>query len=165
VQESWQRITQAGQYDFSTTVEQITYPAPKLTNVGDSSTRDVYHLSGRADLSQRKLLVSLWQNAGSLVNSQDGLEIRIEDSKAWGRPIGGEWQELDSFSANAFAPGNDAASFLGSARNVRLKEYVALSLPLVEGKTTLLKSAHYTFDLDSNRLATPATRWLLSTAG
>ncbi len=153
VRESWQRIIQAGQYDFSTTVEQITYPAPKLSNVGASSTRDVYHISGRADLAQRKLLVSLWQNSGSLMNTQDGLEIRIEDGQTWGRTAGGEWRELDSFSASAFAPGNDAASFLTSARNVQLKEYVALNLSPVEGKTVQFKSAHYTFDVDSNRLA------------
>ena len=137
VRDAWQRITQAGQYDFSTTVEQITYPAPKLSNVGDSSTRDVYHISGRADLSQRKLLVSLWQNAGSLMNTQDGLEIRIEDGQAWGRAISGEWQKIDSFSASSFAPGNDAASFLASARNVRLKEYVALNLTAGRGENSL----------------------------
>ena len=153
VRDAWQRITQAGQYDFSTTVEQITYPAPKLSNVGSSSTRDVYHISGRADLEQRKLTVSLWQNAGSLMNTQDGLEIRIEDGQAWGRAISGEWQKINSFSASSFAPGNDAASFLASARNVHLKEYVALNMSPVEGKTLQLKSAHYTFDLDANRMA------------
>jgi len=133
VQDSWQRIAQVGQYDFSTTVEQIIYPAPKLTNVGDSSTREVYHVSGRADLQNRKLLASLWQNAGSLVNTQDGLEIRIEDGQAWGRLISGDWQKLDSFSTSAFAPGNDAASFLTAARNVAF-EGIRRSEPVPSGR-------------------------------
>ncbi len=154
VRTAWQRLSNAGQYDFSTTIEQITYPAPKLTNVGESSTRDLYHISGRADVQNHKLLVSLWQNSGSVMNSQDGLEIKIEEGKAWGRTIGAEWQPIDSFSVSSFAPGNDAASFLASARNVRLKEYIALDMSPVEGKTTQFKSAHYTFDMDSNRYAT-----------
>ena len=47
-----------------------------------------------------------------------GSEARIEGDRAYLRPAGGEWQEVEDFSTG-FAPGNDPLAFLGGIKNVR----------------------------------------------
>ena len=153
VLDSWKLMQQVGRFEFSTTVEQIIYPAPKLTNVGRSSTKEIYHVTGEADMPNQKMLISLWQNRGSLMNLGDSVDIRLENGEAWGRLTGAEWQRLDNFSADTFAPGNDASAFLRSAKNVRYQEAVDLDLTRMDLTSLKVSATRYSFDLDPDRFA------------
>jgi len=42
---------------------------------------------------------------------EGGAEARIEGDRAYLRPAGGEWKEVEDFSAS-FAPGSDPIAFL-----------------------------------------------------
>ena len=60
----------------------------------------------------------MWTGGGNTLTRKDGVEVRLEGDRTYGRIIGGEWQEMDNFS-NAFAPGNDLMAYLAGAKNVR----------------------------------------------
>ncbi len=150
VRQSWERMQQAGRYEFSSTVEQVTFPAPALVNVGRSSTREVYYTSGVSDLHKRLMQIGIWQNDGSLLNAQDAVEVRLEADHAYGRVNNSEWQELEDFSSASFAPGQDASAFLVAAKNTRRMN--TETLVLADG--TERQVTRYAFNLDSRRFAT-----------
>ncbi len=118
VNAAWRRAQESGVYHFSTTVVETTHPAPTVANVGRSSRKEQIYLEGETNLPERALQMMLWQNGGNLAQSKDGVEVRIAGDQAYGREIGGNWQEIDDFSG-AFAPGNDLMAYLVGARNVR----------------------------------------------
>ncbi len=105
LQAAWRRAQEAGAYHFATEIVQTTYPAPTLSNVGRSSRQETIYLEGQTDLFSHELFMTLWQG-GNLLNQRDGVEVRVEDEQAYGRTIGGTWQEMDNFS-DAFAPADD----------------------------------------------------------
>ncbi|MEJ5309992.1 MAG: LamG-like jellyroll fold domain-containing protein [Anaerolineae bacterium] len=142
VQAAWQRARQAGVYHFATEIVQTTHPAPKLANIGRSSRQDTLHIEGQANLPERTLLMTLWQDGGSVLNARDGVEVRIEGDRAYGRQLGGVWEEIPDFSG-AFAPGNDLLAYLAGAKNVRLE-----ATDEAQGVT------HYRFDVDGPAFAT-----------
>ncbi len=149
VRQSWSLMQQTGRYDFSSTVEQTTYPAPALVNVGRSSTKEVYYASGTSDLSSRTMQIGLWQNAGSVLNNQDKVEVRVEGDRAFGRMVNADWQELKNFSTSSFAPGQDASAFLVAAQNTHLVGAETISLP--DGVERQV--SRYAFNLDSGRFS------------
>ncbi len=121
---AWRRAQESGVYHFATTVVETTHPAPTLANVGSGSRQQRFYLEGETDLPKSTLQMMLWQGGGNLVQSRDGVEVRIEGDRAYGRQIGGAWQEIDtdagaSAFSGAFAPGNDLMAYLVGARNVR----------------------------------------------
>ncbi len=119
VREAWQRAEKVGAYRFSTDIEQTTYPAPMVANVGRSSHTETYHLDGAVNRRAESLSLTIWQNSGNLLTGQDGFEIRVRDGKAYGRPIGGgTWQQIDDFNGT-FAPANDPLAYLAGAKNLR----------------------------------------------
>ena len=147
---AWEQLQKANRYDFSTAIEQITYPAPRLSNVGRSSTRERFFLTGKVDLAAETISLSLdQQGINSPVNG--GAEIRIENGVAWGRAGLEDWRRLDDFSTDLFAPGQDAASFLLAAQNIQYVETVALP-PLLDD-SALLQVDHYAFDLNGRKYA------------
>ncbi len=154
VQESWDLMGEVGQYDFSTTVEQTTYPAAALANVGQSSTKEFYQLSGKADLHTDTLNISLFQNQGSLLNQGDGVEILIEGDQAFGRVFGtSEWESLDDYNAASFNIGSNGSPFLASARNVVLSGQKTVNIAQGEGVTTSTNVTIYQFDVDPDKYA------------
>jgi subtilase family serine protease/subtilisin-like proprotein convertase family protein len=118
VQRAWELAQEIGAYHFATAVDQTTFPAPAIANVGQSSHTETYHLEGDVNLPEQVLNLMLWQDGGNLVTQQDGVEIRIEKGRAQGRVIEGNWQEIDNFSG-AFAPGSDPMAYLAGARNIQ----------------------------------------------
>jgi hypothetical protein len=127
VQAAWQRAQQAGAYDYTTEIVQTTYPAPALVNVGRSSREDRLYLEGEVNLPERTMFLTLWQG-GSVLNPRDGVEVRVEGDRAYGRQVGAPWQEISDFS-DAFAPGNDLMAYLAGAKNVRELGTETRSLP------------------------------------
>ncbi len=153
VLEAWQQLRQAGSYEFHSRVEQTILPGPRLSNVGRAAERQTYYISGSTDLPAERMLISMYQNSGSLLNSGDGVDIRLEDGKAFGRAAGEDWRELEDFSAELFAPGNDAASFLSAAVNVQRIKPGQANLGAVEALVDADNISHYRFTLDPEKYA------------
>ncbi|MGD8968774.1 MAG: hypothetical protein PVI07_14810, partial [Anaerolineae bacterium] len=159
VQRAWQRAAEAGSYDFATEIVQTVYPAPALVNVGRSSRKDTLHIEGQTNLSERTLLMSVWTEGGTLLDPRDGVEIRIEDDRAYGRQIGEPWQEISDFSG-AFAPDNDLMAYLAGAKNVRELGTETRSLPSLDVASgsqstdpSVYQFTRYSFDLDGPTFA------------
>lgn len=154
LKDAWSRLSQLGNYSFSTTIEQITYPAPKTSNVGQSSTRDVYLVDGQTDLRAETLQIKLYKNTSNITNPEDGVEIKVADGVASGRNIGSsQWENVDSSFINTFAPGNDLSSFLVAARNVSAPDYQSFDLAASAAQVKSFRVAHYQFDIDSDAFA------------
>jgi len=148
VQEAWARAAQAGAYQFRTEIVQTTYPAPALANVGRSSRVENVYLEGQTDTAQRQFLMTLWNEGGNALNGQDGVEIRLEGDKTYGRTSGGEWQEMPDF-AGAFAPGNDLMAYLAGVKDV-VEMGASVSLP---DSPYAVYATQYAFTLDGPSLA------------
>jgi len=118
VQEAWRRAQEAGVYEFATDIVQTTYPAPALANVGRGSRQNTIYLEGRTDLPARTLELTLWPAGSPDLNPNAGIEMRIEDNRAYGRVVGGEWEEVEDFSGG-FAPAGDPLAYLAGGRGYR----------------------------------------------
>jgi hypothetical protein len=94
VQRAWQHAQEAGVYHFASEIVQTTYPAPAVANFGRTSRQETLYLEGDVDLPAHTMGMSLWKD-GNVLNPRDGLEVRIEGDRAWGRQIGAAWQEMD----------------------------------------------------------------------
>jgi hypothetical protein len=159
---AWRQAQESGVYHFATTVIETTHPAPTLANVGSGSRKQQIYLEGETDLPERTLQMMLWQNGGSIVQSKDGVEVRIEGDQAYGRQIGGDWQEIDtdagmSAFSSAFAPGNDLMAYLAGAKNVQ--EVGSREYEVGEAKESLYSLlptsySHYVFDFNGPEVAT-----------
>ena len=142
VQRAWQHAQELGVYHFASEIVQTTYPAPAVANFGRTSRQETLYLEGDVDLPAHAIGMSLWKD-GNVLNPRDGLEVRIEGDRAWGRQIGGAWQEMDDFS-NAFAPGGDLMAYLAGAKNVKREN-------MDSGST--FDVSRFTFDLDGPAFA------------
>lgn len=148
VQRAWRLAVQAGAYTFRTEVVQTTYPAPTLSNVGRSSRSESVYIEGQTDAAQRQFLMTLWNEGGNALNGQDGVEIRLDGDKTYGRTSGGEWQEMPDL-AGAFAPGNDLMAYLAGIKDV-VEVGSSVSLP---DSPYAVYATQYAFTLDGPGLA------------
>jgi len=137
-QNAWKNAQASGAYHFSTGIEQITFPAPTLANVGRSSRTDQLFIQGETDLPHHKLSLTLWNSGGSALNPQDGIEIRIDGENAQGRQVGGAWQKIDNFS-DSFAPDGDLTAYLAGAKHIKR---------VSDEHSNPQSFSHYTFVLD-----------------
>jgi len=142
IQTAWKLAQEIGVYHFSSDVRQTTYPAPAIVNVGRSSTTQTYYLEGDVDNPAQSFNLILWQSGGNIATQKDGVEIRIDGQQAYGRQIGGTWQELDGFSG-LFAPGSDPMTYLAGATHIQS----------AGASDSPLSTTHYTFDLDGPAFA------------
>ncbi|HHJ07220.1 MAG TPA: hypothetical protein ENK24_06945, partial [Anaerolineae bacterium] len=143
VRQAWQNARQAGRYHFATSIEQTTFPAPTLANVGRSTRADQLFLEGDTNLPDRALELTLWRGGGNLLNPKDGVEIRIDGDRAQGRAIGGEWRDIDNFS-DSFAPAGDLTAYLAGAKDIRQVE---------DAHAAAQGLSHYAFTLDGPAFA------------
>jgi len=160
VQRAWRRAQELGNYRFVSDVAVRTLPAPALANVGRSSREERLHLEGAIDLPARSMRLSLWQGEGSVLKARDGLEIRIEGDRAYGREFGADWQEIDDFSG-AFAPVQDPMAYLAGAMNLTSLGSETRVLPAVDDggqailrPSSVVQFSRYGFELDGPALAT-----------
>lgn len=145
VTDAWQRAQRADEFRFKTNVAQTTHPAPALANVGHSSREDSVHVEGRLQRADQRIQMRVWQ--GAAWEDGDGVEMRVEGDKTYGRAPNGEWREVDSV-ADAFAPGQDALAYLAGARNLTSLGTETRALPT--GDVTFTR---YGFDVDGPALA------------
>ena len=153
VARAWKLAQQSGAYHFRTQVEQTTFPAPKLSNVGRTSTRERFDLQGWIDQPQDLLELSLWPNGRRALDAQQGadggaLDIRVESGRAYSRSDGGEWQEIDNMT-DLFAPGGDPLGIMAGAKNIQLVEVETREIP----GAPALQFAHYSYDMDGPAFA------------
>ena len=87
VQQAWQRARDLGTYSFATDLTATAYAAPKLANTGRPASEERLHLEGSVDVPADTLLLSVWQGSGSVLNPRDGVEVRIEGNRAYGRAV------------------------------------------------------------------------------
>ena len=153
VETAWINLQKAGEYSFSTVVDQAIHPAPALTNVGSSAKREIYYLEGNANLGSNELFMRLFQDSSSVTDKSDAIEIRIENGEAQGRSQDSEWVKLDTFSTDGFAPGNDFSSFLTSATNVKYVKSEKRNITDTNGQGKTILVNHYSFNIDSAQFA------------
>ena len=143
-------------YNFATDLSQITYPARSLANVGRGPSRANIHVEGEIDQPARTLAFRMWEpgsagtgEAGDAKAPGSEAEARIEGDRAYVRPAGGEWKEVEDFSAS-FAPDNDPLAYLAGMVNVR-EMPAETSLPGSEGVDEDALTFHvsrFTFQMD-----------------
>lgn len=145
---AWERVRQAGSYHFAADITQITTPLATVTNVGRTSTRNAFAMQGATDLHKETMQMRLWSEGGSVLLPGDGMEMRVEDGKAYARQGGQEWEEVDS-GLGAFAPGGDFLGYLVGARDLHEAGSETRTLPT--GET--VSFTRYTFTINGPRLA------------
>ncbi|MDY7077858.1 MAG: LamG-like jellyroll fold domain-containing protein [Chloroflexota bacterium] len=144
VETAWARAQELGRYHFATEFQQITFPAPTLSNVGRGPQEDFLYVEGQVDLPNDRLEMTLQHAAqgGTLLNPQSGTQIRIQNGQAFERNGDGEWRELGSF-AGLYAPDNDPLAFLAAIKNVTP----------IAGPSTDPAYDRYTFDVNGPAFA------------
>jgi hypothetical protein len=118
VTRAWERARQAGSYRYTADVVQTSLPQPTITNVGQTSRQDEFHLEGETSLPDRAMYMHLWAQGGSVLNAESGAEIRIQDGRAFARQGLSPWEEVDDFTG-LFAPQGDFMAFLSAAKDIR----------------------------------------------
>ncbi len=117
VQRAWLLAQQAGAYDFYTEIEQTTYHAPSLTNVGRPAHIESLYLEGSTDRRAEAFEMAIWQGS-SVLHRDQAYEVRVDGDLTYGRPAGGEWSEIDDMTS-LFAPGQDALAYLHGINRVK----------------------------------------------
>jgi hypothetical protein len=86
VVDAWQRAQEVGIYDYQTDILQRTWPTPLPPNVGLSSQQERIYIEGSTnrhlDFIRRSfpgVQMKLWSDGGSVANSQNAIEIKVED--------------------------------------------------------------------------------------
>jgi hypothetical protein len=118
VNAAWQRAVNLGGYRYTTDVIQTTIPLATPGNAGRSSKQQAIHLEGESNLREQSMHMTLWLDGGSVLDPASGVEMKVEDGKAFGRRGHGAWQETGSVT-EWMAPEGDFLAFLTAARQVR----------------------------------------------
>ncbi len=153
VRRAWEAARDAGAYRFASDVVQTTRPAPALSNVGRSITRDELHLEGSVDLPARSLEMRLWTDGGSVANPATAAEMRIQGEAAWTRQPGGSWQQVEDFTGG-FAPNGDFLSYLAGIKNVKRDDVMRDDMSGQDADSSFSSQAsRFTFDFDGPAFA------------
>lgn len=143
VQRAWLLAQQAGAYDFYTEIEQTTYHAPALTNVGRPAHVESLYLEGSTDRRAETFELAIWQGS-SVLHRDQAYEVRVDGEQSYGRPAGGEWHEIDDMTS-LFAPGQDALAYLHGIQRVQ-------EVPVSED-VAANGYRHFRFDVDGPAFA------------
>lgn len=146
VRAAWKRLQEAGAYAVSADVEQITRPLASIQNVGRRSETDYLHLDGTVDRLESTMEMNIWSQGGSVLDTADSAQIKVEGDRAYARSGAGDWQEIQNFT-EMFAPGGDFSVFLASVKN----SHIVSSGSQAGGWASDL--THYAFDVDGFSLA------------
>jgi hypothetical protein len=103
---------------------------------------DRSYIEGEVNRADATMHMRMWSNGGCIAAAQ-GLELRVENGKTYGRIAGSAWEETEAIH-DLFAPDNDPLSYLVAARNVTY---------LGETQRVSMDLTHYTFDLDGPAFA------------
>ncbi|MEM7030782.1 MAG: hypothetical protein AAF629_14545 [Chloroflexota bacterium] len=117
---AWRFATDIGRYDYSSTVLKTDHPTHDIRNVGRTAETKRVMAQGSVDLSNQAISMKLW----TVGIDKDGIEIKVENGKAYGRlNQEGGWIEMQNPN-DMFAPGGDPLGFLLAAHDIkRLPEF------------------------------------------
>ncbi len=115
LERAWRYAGNAGSFEYHTDVLQTTHPTMRLENAGRSPQTRRMTAQGIVDRPNKAMQMKLWAPGAG----RDGLEIKVENGKAFGRlDANAEWTEIDN-PTDIFAPGGDPLGFLVAAENVQ----------------------------------------------
>ncbi len=117
VQAAWEQARKAGSYDFSADVLQRTIPTATILNAGRRSRQEAMHLEGQTDLRKEEMSFTLWSQGGSVLNAQDGVQVKVEGDRSYIRRGEGDWEEVGDLTGS-FAPQGDYMAFLNAATDI-----------------------------------------------
>ncbi|MCP5096129.1 MAG: hypothetical protein GY943_11290, partial [Chloroflexi bacterium] len=141
--QAWELAEDSGAYEFKTQVEQTTYPAPSLANVGATSVTDRFSLDGDIDRPEETMTLTLFPNGNRTPNN--GLALHIDGETAYGLKPDGQWEALEENPGDIFAPGGDPLGYLAAAKNIRFLDTQADGLNF--------EHRQYAFDFDGEAFA------------
>jgi hypothetical protein len=91
VERAWQRARELGIYHFTTdletTISSTGRPVPE-----NSARHERLYLEGQVNLPAQKIELTMWERGGIAFNTRQGIQVRIQEGKAYGRVGSGEWQ-------------------------------------------------------------------------
>ncbi len=150
VEQAWQRARELGSYHFSTNLEAaITatgQPVPE-----NSARYERLYIEGQVDLPAQKMELTMWEKGGLAFNTRQGIQIKLEGGKTYGRVGSSDWQEMED-ATDAFAPGRDPMAYLAGARDIYLAGTGSVEVPTPEG-TVVVNYTRYGFTVDGVRFA------------
>ncbi|MFN8489011.1 MAG: LamG-like jellyroll fold domain-containing protein [Caldilineaceae bacterium] len=116
---AWSKARAAGSYHFQSDVTQMTVPVAKVTNVGRTSQTQTLHLEGQTDIRKNQLEMHLWSDGGSVLQSESGVAVKVENGKTFVRQgANGQWRENADVSGT-LAPQGDFMAYLQAVRHVK----------------------------------------------
>src|SRR5690606_30641534 len=122
---AWEKARAAGSYHFDSDIIQTTIPSTSVVNIGRSSRTQTLHLSGKNDLRRQSLEMRLWNQGGSVSQSESALGVKVEAGESYVRRYGpsgwSEWEKADG-SFEGFAPQGDFLAYLAAVREVETHE-------------------------------------------
>lgn len=146
VDRAWRFAGDVGSYQYRTDVVQTTNPTARLENAGRNPKSTRMTVEGVLDRASETMEMTLWMPGAG----KDGLQMKVEDGKSYGRVGSGQdWEEIDN-PANIFSPGGDPLGFLAATENVR---QVSVEPRQEESKAPTIALQYYTFDINGLEFA------------
>jgi uncharacterized repeat protein (TIGR01451 family) len=156
--QAWRAAADIGRYEYQTSVLQTFRPTARLENAGRNPRRQQLRAEGWVNRPDNAMQLRLWSSE----TSQQGIEIKVEGERAYGRlSTDKEWTDIPN-STDIFAPGGDPLGFLVAAENVRVgsREWGSGELTLDEvmnnpqlASPDFSVATSYAFDLNGPRYA------------
>ena len=143
LERAWRFAADVGAYQYHADATQTTHPTARLENTGRHPQSERIQVEGALDLHNETMSLRLWNQS----TSDDGLELKVEAGRAYGRLTAQEeWTEIDN-PTDLFAPGGDPLGFLAAADNIEQIDNV--------GEEALSSAAYtrYRFDINGPRYA------------
>lgn len=150
VRQAWQRARDLGSYRFVTDLEATISLAGQPAPTNGSRYERLY-IEGQVDLPAQKLEMTLRDEGGRVLQTQQGIELRVEGNRTYGRVGSGAWQELEG-ATDAFAPGQDPLAFLAGATDFYLIGTETRQVPMPGGPAEISFS-RYGFTMDGPAFA------------
>ena len=117
VQRVWDAVRASGTYQFTADIVQTTIPLPLPENIGRSSKQQAFHLEGSTNVPQQTFRLTMWLQGGSVLDTNSGLQIKLEDGQTYARQGDQAWQETSDLTGG-IAPFGDFMSYLVAIQDV-----------------------------------------------
>ena len=112
IQAAWNLAKESPSYNYTSAVEQTTYPAPRIESAGQPPRIDTFFGEAIYNQIDEILEMTLWDGS-----HQESTALLIEGTSMKGRKgEDAEWQDLGTAN-DFFAPGGDPLGFLAGASN------------------------------------------------
>lgn len=146
IRQAWELVQQAGRFHFTTELVQTTFPAPMLSNAGQTAREDRLTLDGSANLPENTFEMAVWPGDLASFSAEAAEQVRVVGNQSFRRdPASGAWV-ADPGTVTAFDPSANTLAFLLAAKQVQPLA-VPSALPHLQGL------AGYAFQVDGPAFA------------